>query len=179
MSALSLPAAALARSGLLKDGTARLVAGGSLLYGLGLAATGFAGDRDGMILAALLTGLGAGLMHAPTLMLVARFAPATLTAICMSAYVGLGSLGNLLGPLASRRLETALLSLTGDSELAFVLLAAIFGSIEASLAIALLLAILFSRYYRRGPTDASPRAQINETAREMPNSPRPPGVLSE
>lgn len=119
-----------------------VVAAGSILFGLGLIATGFSNTATTMTLAALLTGLGAGLMHAPTMILNARLAPPALRATMMTVYVAAGSLGNLVGPLAARFFETRLAEFAasiGRSEWAFTMVSFSFGGLEIVLAMGLLI----------------------------------------
>ena len=118
---------------------ARFVAGGSILYGVGIALTGSVVSSAGLLSAAILAGIGAGLMHAPTMILAARLSPPAVRATAMSAFVGLGSLGNLCGPLVSRWLEVWYKNVTAD--FAFPLLAGSFGAAEIVLAFALLIAM--------------------------------------
>ncbi|MEQ9364491.1 MAG: MFS transporter [Leptospirales bacterium] len=139
MSLLSPAAAALVRrGGPGVTATVRLVALGSILYGAGLALTGVVTEALPMTGAAFLAGLGAGCMHAPTMILISRLAPAAFRATAMSAYVAAGSLGNLCGPVVSRHLEQVFTRLAGSD--GFALLALSFGGLEIALAILLILA---------------------------------------
>lgn len=103
MAALSAPAAGLAR----RFGALQVAVAGSLIYGAALILTGWFYTPGPLWLVAILAGIGAGLMSSPTMMLVARRAPAALSGAVLSLYVGAGSLGNLLGPIASTELIAA------------------------------------------------------------------------
>ncbi len=118
----------------------RAVVFGSALYGIGLALTGLAANARAMAGAALLAGLGAGCMHAPTMILTSRLAPPAFRATAMSAYIAAGSLGNLCGPVVSRHLEVVLENWAGPH--GFALLAMSFGALEILLAILLFATIL-------------------------------------
>lgn len=144
MSLLSPAAAGFVRRG--RDTVVtcvKAVAVGSILYGVGIIFTGVVTRPELVAGAAIIAGLGAGLMHAPTIILTSRIAPPGFRATAMSAYVAAGSLGNLCGPMVSRHLEVLLLDFAGPS--GFVLLAASFGGLEILLALILLCAILFAR----------------------------------
>jgi MFS family permease len=136
MSLLSIPFALLARRGF----ALQLSAGGSIVYGVGLAAASILPDSNAVALALLLAGLGGAAMFSPSIALAMELAPQGARASVMSAYVGAGSLGFLMGPL----LAAALVDLgerhagaLGGAGLAGI----VFGGLEVVLAIALWLSL--------------------------------------
>lgn len=106
-----------------------LLLGGSALYGLALAAAGTQSSTQGLFGLLGLAGLGAGLMYIPSLLLAARLAPPGWNATVMSMFTAAGSLGFLLGPLASAGLEH-LYRLRLEPPLVIPLLASSFGLLE-------------------------------------------------
>lgn len=100
MSLLSIPFALLARRGF----SLQLSAGGSIVYGAGLAAASLVADSNAVALALLFAGLGGAAMFSPSIALAMELAPPGARASVMSAYVGAGSLGFLLGPLLAAAL---------------------------------------------------------------------------
>ncbi|MCE9597932.1 MAG: MFS transporter [Spirochaetia bacterium] len=91
----AIPAAMAAR----KIGGVRLVLIGSIFYGMFIGISGSLNSTDLMRITLLLAGIGAGFLYSPSMVLAGRLAPDGLTATSMSLYVGIGSLGFLLGPL--------------------------------------------------------------------------------
>lgn len=136
MSLLSIPFALLARRGF----SLQLSAGGSIVYGAGLALASLLTDVNGVALALLIAGLGGAAMFSPSIALAMELAPGGARASVMSAYVGAGSLGFLLGPL----LAAALVDL-GESQAGALggagLAGLVFGGLEIALAIGLWLSL--------------------------------------
>lgn len=102
MSILSYPSALLAK----KTGLLFLVLGGSLIYGIFLSLLGSTLNSNFLFIYLLCAGIGAGVMYVPSMILASRLSPNGFNATVMSGFTGLGSLGFLLGPLASVGLET-------------------------------------------------------------------------
>ncbi|MCB1326249.1 MAG: MFS transporter [Spirochaetales bacterium] len=132
MALLSLPVVLLVR----RTGPILPVFLGSLLYGSAIAAAGLLSQPLEIYLAVLFAGLGAGIMFVPSILLAARLAPPDLRGTVMSAFMGAGALGFMLGPLTSVALEHNLRYLVRP-DLLFGTLALIFGMLEV-------LMILFS-----------------------------------
>ncbi|MCB1308838.1 MAG: hypothetical protein KDK30_11685, partial [Leptospiraceae bacterium] len=82
----------------------------------------------------LMAGIGAGLMFVPSMMMAARMAPVGYNATVMSGFMGSGSLGFMLGPLAAIALSR-LYSSVQDS-FPFFWLTAGFGGLEIFLVLA-------------------------------------------
>lgn len=76
----------------------KMIIGGSLLYGLILAAIGFA-DLPAIHGLMLVGGIAAALMFAPSLVLVGQLADERNRAVAMAGFNTAGSLGFLIGPL--------------------------------------------------------------------------------
>src|SRR5690606_39224926 len=84
-----------------------------------------------------LAGLGAALMFVPTLTLASRLAPESYRGTAIGAYMGIGSLGFLLGPLASVYLKSMLADYFEGMTL-FAVLSGIFGSLDVLVVIVVL-----------------------------------------
>lgn len=77
----------------------RLVCGGSLLYGVGVAMVGIVPPAGLWALMPVL-GLGSAMMFVPTLLWLLDRAPGTSRSTAMASFHAAGSLGFLLGPIA-------------------------------------------------------------------------------
>ncbi len=130
MSLFSYPSSLLAR----KIGVLPLVVGGSLVYGIFLALSGYTTDFHLLLVFLLICGIGAGLMFVPSMLLASKMSRSSVTATTMSAFTGIGSLGFMLGPLVSVPLETYFEAAL-PREYAFPALAGVFGSLEVVLAL--------------------------------------------
>lgn len=125
MGLLSFPVALLMK----RTGVLLPVLLGSFVYGLALLLLGWT-DNVVLLTALLaLAGLGAALMFVPTLTLASRLAPESYRGTAIGAYMGIGSLGFLLGPLASVYLKSMLADYFEGMTL-FAVLSGIFGSLE-------------------------------------------------
>lgn len=93
----AIPAAMAAR----KIGGVRLVLVGSVIYGVFIGISGTLQSVEPVRLTLLIAGIGAGFLYSPSMVLAGRLAPEGMTATAMSLYVGIGSLGFLLGPLVA------------------------------------------------------------------------------
>ncbi len=102
---------------------------GSFLYGLALLLIGWTDDVLVLTLLLALAGLSAALMFVPTLSLASRLAPPQYRAVAIGSYMGIGSLGFLLGPVAAVYLK-ALLARYFEGALLFAMQSGIFGSLE-------------------------------------------------
>ncbi|MBL8021251.1 MAG: MFS transporter [Leptospirales bacterium] len=100
----AIPAAVAAR----KLGAVRLVLVGSIIYAVFIGVSGTLQSAESVRLTLLIAGLGAGFLYSPSMVLAGRLAPDGLTATAMSLYVGIGSLGFLLGPLVGVEIRTFL-----------------------------------------------------------------------
>lgn len=125
MSILSLPAALLSR----KWNSISLVWIGSFIYGIFQAWTGFLSQPSLLYLAMIGCGIGAGIMYVPAMRLASSLAPNGFNAVVMTVFTGLGSLGFLLGPLASVAAEQAF-SHFGDGKLGLELTGVLYGGLE-------------------------------------------------
>ncbi len=92
---LAVPAAILAR----RVGPLPLVSVGSAVYGLSIAAAALCDSTITIAWLLILAGLGAGFLYAPSLILTSRMAPPDLKNTAMALYIGVGSLGFMLGPV--------------------------------------------------------------------------------
>ncbi|NCN11531.1 MAG: MFS transporter [Leptospira sp.] len=101
MSILSYPSAIFSK----KYGILPLVLIGSIIYGIFLSLVGGTDDTTSIFIFLLGAGVGAGVMYVPSMILASRLAPKGLDATIMSGFTGFGSLGFLLGPIASVGLE--------------------------------------------------------------------------
>ena len=124
MSVLSYPMVLLSR----KVGIIKLALGGSLVYGIFLGLSGWTTNLWILFPFLVLTGIGAGVMFVPSLLLASELSPKNLSATVMSAFTGVGSLGFMLGPIFSVYLQNLLQSM--DTPFSFGILSAIFGSME-------------------------------------------------
>ncbi|MBL0264772.1 MAG: MFS transporter [Leptospiraceae bacterium] len=125
MSLFSYPFARLAR----KTGPFLLMMIGSLLYGISL---GFAGGVSGkleLFTLLILCGTGAGVMFVPSMMLASQMSPKGMNASVMAGFTGVGSIGFMLGPIASTLLERYLKT-NYSFESSFFILSLLFGSLE-------------------------------------------------
>lgn len=104
MSILSYPSALIAR----RKGSFPMVLGGSLVYGIFLALTGWVENRWMLLSVLVIAGMGAGMMYVPSMILASRMSPKGFNATVMSAFTGLGSLGFMAGPIASVFLQDSL-----------------------------------------------------------------------
>ncbi|MCA8973093.1 MAG: MFS transporter, partial [Planctomycetes bacterium] len=103
----------------------RLVAAGSLLYGLGTAGVGIV-PPAGLWLLMPILGLGSAIMFVPTLLWLLDRAPGIGRSTAMASFHAAGSLGFLLGPLTCG----TLLHLHGDSSTGYVTAFATAGLLE-------------------------------------------------
>lgn len=77
---------------------ARMVAVGSLVYGVLVASLG-GWSADGLVLLMPLLGIFAAVMYVPSLLLLIEVGSANARATCMAAFHAAGSLGFVLGPI--------------------------------------------------------------------------------
>jgi len=125
MSLLSYPFARLSK----RTGTLPLMMAGSFIYGSCLSIAGFLPEPNFVFIALLLCGVGAGVMFVPSMMSASQMAPKGYNASVMSGFTGVGSIGFMLGPLASAVLENYL-NTNSSSQYNFGILSAAFGSLE-------------------------------------------------
>ncbi len=128
MGVLSYPASILTR----RFGSLSFVLVGSLIYGFFLAISGFVSQLPYLLIVLLGCGIGAGLMFIPSLLWANHIAPKELRATVMALFMGSGSLGFLLGPLASVFAEDIFRRYLGESSV-IPALAGTFGSLEVVL----------------------------------------------
>jgi MFS family permease len=131
MGLLSLPVSVL----MSRTGAVFLMLVGSVIYGLALALLGWTLNVLEVTSLLAITGIGAALMFVPTLSLVSQWAPRNYRGVAIGSYMGIGSLGFLLGPLASVYMK-ALLANRLESSQVFPALATIFGSLELLMVVA-------------------------------------------
>lgn len=110
---------------------------GSTVYGVALLFLGLTQSSAMLSLILVVAGVGAALMFVPTLALTSRLAPSSLRATAVGSYMGVGSLGFLIGPLLSVYLKSWL-NQYYDAIDSFAILAAIFGSLELLMVLAVL-----------------------------------------
>lgn len=124
MSIFSYPFARLAK----KIGPFPLMMIGSLIYGICLGLAGGLTSKIELIAALTLCGTGAGVMFVPSMMLASQISPKGMNASVMSGFTGVGSIGFMLGPIASTLLERYLLSIQIENY--FFVLSMTFGLLE-------------------------------------------------
>ncbi|MBW7858489.1 MAG: MFS transporter [Leptonema sp. (in: Bacteria)] len=110
---------------------------GSGIYGVALLFLGLTQSSAMLSLILVVAGVGAALMFVPTLALTSRLAPASLRATAIGSYMGVGSLGFLIGPLLSVYVKSWL-NQYFDAIDSFAILAGFFGSLELLMVIAVL-----------------------------------------
>lgn len=132
MSLLSYPFARL--SG--KTGPFALMAIGSILYGGSMGIAGFFQEMRFLVPSLLLAGVGAGVMFVPSMILASKLSPREYNASNMAVFTGAGSIGFMLGPIASVLIERALQENIPGSN--FGILSMIFGSLEILIVISTL-----------------------------------------
>ena len=125
MSLFSYPFARLAR----KTGPFLLMMIGSLLYGISLGLAGGVTGKFELFTLLILCGTGAGVMFVPSMMLASQMSPKGMNASVMAGFTGVGSIGFMLGPIASTLLERYLKA-NYSFESSFFILSLIFGSLE-------------------------------------------------
>lgn len=136
MSLFSFPFALLAK----KWGAFPLMLSGSLIYGLSLGIAGSLESFPALVTTLLVCGMGAGVMFVPSMMLASRLAPEGYNASVMSGFTGFGSIGFMLGPIASVLLQRFLSQNYANS---FSLLSGIFGGLE------IIVVLITLPFYRR------------------------------
>lgn len=125
MSLFSYPFARLAK----KTGPFLLMMIGSLLYGVSLGISGGMSDKSILFASLILCGTGAGVMFVPSMMLASQMSPKGMNASVMAGFTGVGSIGFMLGPIASTLVERYLkANYSGDSS--FFILSLLFGGLE-------------------------------------------------
>ncbi|TGK00890.1 MFS transporter [Leptospira semungkisensis] len=142
MSLLSIPSALLSRTW----NSISLVWVGSTIYGFAQAATGFLDSYLSLSICMIACGIGAGIMYVPTMRLASSFSPASLNASVMTLFTGMGSLGFLLGPILSVRIQEEFLQ-AGWKKESLAYTGILFGSLEILLVICTL--PFFSRILKR------------------------------
>jgi MFS family permease len=125
MSLFSYPFARLAK----KTGPFLLMMIGSLLYGISLGLAGGVTGKFELFALLILCGTGAGVMFVPSMMLASQMSPKGMNASVMAGFTGVGSIGFMLGPIASTLLERYLKS-SYSFESSFFILSLLFGSLE-------------------------------------------------
>jgi MFS family permease len=125
MSLFSYPFARLAK----KTGPFLLMMIGSLLYGISLGLAGGVSGKTELFALLILCGTGAGVMFVPSMMLASQMSPKGMNASVMAGFTGVGSIGFMLGPIASTLLERYLKS-SYSFESSFFILSLLFGSLE-------------------------------------------------
>jgi MFS family permease len=125
MSLLSYPSALAAK----KWGILPLVLTGSFIYGLFLAGIGWTNQFWILFSFLIISGIGAGVMYVPSMILASRMSPNGYNATVMTAFTGFGSLGFMTGPIASVGLEN-LYNNYFSTEQTFSLLSGSFGFLE-------------------------------------------------
>jgi MFS family permease len=125
MSLLSYPSAIAAK----KWGILPLVLTGSAIYGIFLAGIGWTNQFWILFGFLIISGIGAGVMYVPSMILASRMSPTGYNATVMSAFTGFGSLGFMTGPIASVGLENLYQEFV-STELIFPLLSSSFGILE-------------------------------------------------
>ncbi len=123
MSLLSYPFARLAQ----RWGAFLLMLIGSVIYGLALAVAGSLTSILSLAITLMISGIGAGVMFVPSMILASRLAPKGYNASVMAGFTGFGSIGFMLGPVASVLLERFL---SQNYENSFPILSGIFGGLE-------------------------------------------------
>ena len=124
MSLLALPFALLSK----KTGTVLLMLLGSLIYGFFLAVAGFISDPTLLIIILVFCGIGAGVMFVPSMMMASSMAKREYNASVMAGFTGIGSIGFMLGPIASVLLLESLKSQNISNS--FEITSFVFGSLE-------------------------------------------------
>lgn len=94
MAGLQLPASMLAE----RIGERAVLAGGTILVGLGFLSAGWSGAFRGLAAAMLLTGIGAAVQHPLSSSLIARSAAGTQLRVALSTYNFLGDVGKVVVP---------------------------------------------------------------------------------
>ncbi|MCC5814987.1 MAG: MFS transporter [Leptospira sp.] len=125
MSLLSYPSAIAAK----KWGILPLVLTGSSIYGIFLAGIGWTNQFWVLFSFLIISGIGAGVMYVPSMILASRMSPKGYNGTVMSAFTGFGSLGFMTGPIASVGLEN-LYNNYFPTEQTFSLLSTSFGVLE-------------------------------------------------
>ncbi len=135
MSLLSYPFAMLSK----KTGPTFLMMLGSVIYGSSLAVAGFLDSQNLLFLFLLFTGVGAGVMFVPSMILVSKLSPSGYNASVMAGFTGFGSIGFMLGPICSVLLERFLQLEPGQ----FGIISLLFGGLE------ILVVLITIPFYRR------------------------------
>ncbi|HMV41953.1 MAG TPA: MFS transporter [Leptospiraceae bacterium] len=137
MSLFSYPFARIAK----KTGPFLLMMVGSLLYGISLGISGGVNDKVFLFTLLILCGTGAGVMFVPSMMLASQMSPKGMNASVMAGFTGVGSIGFMLGPIASTLMER-FLKTNFESDFSFSILSLLFGSLEV-------LVVLFTFPFRQ------------------------------
>ncbi len=137
MSLLAYPTMKLSQ----RVGILPLILLGSAVNGLALFFLGNIRDSGWLYALLILSGVGAGLMSAPTMAFATLIAPKGFRATAMSIFLGCGSFGFMLGPMCFSFLESLFLSYSAwiTKKEVFFYLSAVAGSMQIMIVIGTLL----------------------------------------